>query len=123
MGEMSGWGTFMETAYYKVKNSDKGTYTYYNVAYKKPGTFSSDNAICDGTINNIWTLFKTIDESYKNEIFAARDDADIIIKKEQIALYNLLADKINQVGVRQINKDSKKMTTKEELKKYLDSLK
>jgi len=124
--EVLGWENFMQTAYLKLPNKNKqGSTLYYNVSCKKPGTFPSDKAICDDDIKNLWTVFKTIDENFAKEIMdiATKGGDDIAVKKEQIALYNLLVEKIQQFEVRTINKGCKKITTKEELTNYLNSIK
>jgi len=75
--------------------------------------------------SDIETLFRKIDQEYANAInrTAYGTDEYIPIKAEQAELYQLAINVIKKVGVKEFNKVCKGIKTKEELMKYLNSIK
>jgi hypothetical protein len=93
--------------------------TEFNNLLGKEGFFTDPAA-------NIKKLFNKLDSEYSKRIgqhFGAYADLQIPIKAEQAELYQSAINGLQKVGLKEFNKVCATITTKEELRKYLNSIK
>jgi hypothetical protein len=93
--------------------------TEFNNLLGKEGLFTDPSA-------NVKKLFNKLDSEYSKRIgqhFGAYADLQIPIKAEQAELYQSAINGLQKVGLKEFNKVCATITTKEELRKYLSSIK
>jgi hypothetical protein len=92
--------------------------TEFNNLLGKDGFFTDPAA-------NVKKLFNKLDSEYSKQIgqhFGAYADLQIPIKAEQAELYQSAINGLQKVGLKEFNKVCATITTKEELRKYLNDI-